>query len=89
MNVVLKVSSKKDKVRIQGKSDSKSGVKSYISEIREEIRKIAWPQADELKTCTKIVISATLVFGLGIYFSDLAVKSFLDGISILCRLVFG
>lgn len=71
-------------------SDSlKKGAKSALGEIKEEIQKVAWPQADELKTCTKIVISATFVFGLGIYVSDLLIKGVLDSISMLSRVIFG
>lgn len=89
MNVILKAGNKLEKARIQAKSDQKRGGKSYLSEVREEIQKISWPKADELKMCTKVVIGATFLFGFGIYFADLVIKSTLDTISFLCRVVFG
>ena len=85
----MKASSKRDKGRSQAKSDFKKPGKNYFSEIKEEIKKIAWPQVDELKMCTKVVISSTFVFGIGIYFADLIVKGALDSISMLSRVIFG
>ncbi len=89
MNVVLKAGKKTDRARSQLKIDKKKNAKSYLSEVREEIKKISWPQVDELKMCTKVVIGATFIFGLGIYISDLVIKGVLDSVSILCRVVLG
>lgn len=87
MNLVLKA--KKEKGMIQTKLEVKKRSKSYLDQLREEIKKISWPQMDELKICTKVVIGATFFFGFGIYFSDLVIKSALDTLSILCKAVFG
>ncbi len=89
MNVILKASSNKDNARTQVNSAPKKGTKSYLSEVKDELKKISWPKADELKICTKVVIASTFVFGFGIYIADLLVKGTLDGLSIFFRLVFG
>lgn len=68
-------------------SKKRSG--SFLNDIREELTKVSWPAKDELMTCTKIVISATFIFGMGIYLADLTIKGVLDGISTVTRVLFG
>lgn len=65
----------------------KKKVQDAISEVKSEIYKIHWTSRDELITYTKIVVIATGVFGMGIYFSDLLVQSFLNGLGFLIRLI--
>ena len=61
----------------------------FLQEIKDELRRVTWTPAAELKTFTKIVIGSTFVFGLGTYCGDLIIKSILDGIALLFRWVTG
>ncbi len=62
---------------------------SYVHELKAELKKVTWTTKEELMLSTKVVIGATFVFGMGIYFSDLLIKGFLDGFSAIIHLVFG
>lgn len=62
---------------------------SYVRELKAELKKVTWTTKEELTLCTKVVIGATFVFGMGIYLSDLLIKGFLDGFSAIIHLVFG
>ncbi|MFS8563243.1 MAG: preprotein translocase subunit SecE [Rhabdochlamydiaceae bacterium] len=62
---------------------------SYIRELKAELKKVTWTTKEELMLSTRVVIGATFVFGMGIYFSDLLIKGFLDAFSAIIHLVFG
>lgn len=72
-----------------GSESSKRQAFSYVQELKEELKKVTWTTKAELVTCTKIVIGATFVFGLGIYIADLLIKGVLDGFAGLVHMVFG
>ena len=61
----------------------------FIRDLKEELRKINWTTKEELKFCTKIVVGATLFFGLGIYGVDLVIKGALELIALAARFIFG
>lgn len=46
----------------------------FIGEVKAELTKINWTSPDELKAYTKIVVGATFVFGMGIYFLDIVIQ---------------
>ncbi|MGZ3733301.1 MAG: preprotein translocase subunit SecE [Parachlamydiaceae bacterium] len=50
---------------------------------------MTWTNPDELRLYTKLVVGATFVFGLGIYFIDLAIQSVLHLIGTLFHVIFG
>lgn len=68
---------------------SKQKATSYVRDLREEVQKITWTTKSELVFCTKLVIGATFVLGLGIYLIDLVVKGGLDTINTAIRFIFG
>lgn len=73
-------------------SDAKKKAKSrgsFISGIREELKKVTWTSKEELKLFSKIVLGATFVFGIGIYVADLCVKGALDGLNLVVRAIWG
>ena len=67
---------------------SKQKATSYVRDLREEVQKIAWTTKPELVFCTKLVIGATFILGLGIYLVDLVVKGGLDTINTAIRFIF-
>jgi len=62
---------------------------SALQEFKEELKKVSWTTKSELIFCTKIVLIATFVFGLGIYIVDLLIKGILDGLRTIIFFIFG
>jgi len=50
-------------------------VTDFIGEIKAELKRINWTGSEELKTYTKIVVGATFVCGMGVYFMDLLIQT--------------
>jgi len=63
--------------------------KNFFREVQSELKKVTWTSKGELKTCTKIVIGSTFVFGLGIYTVDLVIRGALSTVSYLTMLITG
>lgn len=61
----------------------------FLGEVKEEVWRITWPSAEELRTYTQIVVGMTFFLGLGIYCSDLIIQSILNGISVTLRWIAG
>lgn len=51
---------------------------TWVSGLKEELKKVSWTTKSELIFCTKIVLGSTLLFGLGIYLIDLVIKGVLE-----------
>lgn len=68
---------------------SNKKVLGFLDDIKSEFRKITWTTKDELQTYAKIVVGATFVFGMGIYFMDVMIQSSLATLSYLVRLIAG
>lgn len=64
-------------------------VEGFIADIKSEVHKVTWTSRDELSTYTKIVVCATLLFGISIYLLDLMIQGFLSGLSVLLHLIGG
>lgn len=64
-------------------------VRDLIEEIKLELKNISWTSREELKVYTQIVVVATFVFGMGVYFSDLAIQTTLNLLTWLTKLVAG
>ena len=62
---------------------------TYIQELKDELKKVSWTTQEELKFSTKIVIWATLIFGLGIYLVDFIIKGGLETIRTIIHFIFG
>ncbi len=46
-------------------------LKTFISEVVVETRKVSWPSRDEVVATTVVVIIASFVFGIFLYVCDL------------------
>ena len=64
-------------------------VQDFVAEIKAEIQKINWTNREELIVYTKIVVIATLVFGMAIYLLDIIIQLTLNGLSQLIRFISG
>lgn len=62
---------------------------TFVADVKSEIFKITWTSREELIAYTKIVVLATLLFGLTIYALDLMIQGTLSGLSLLMRLMGG
>lgn len=60
-------------------------VVDFIGDVKAELKKINWTSPEELKVYTKIVVGTTFFLGMGLYFVDLFIQSFLNGLSLLIR----
>lgn len=68
---------------------TKMKVQDFISDVKTEITKVNWTSPEELRVYAKIVVLTTLVFGFGIYFTDLIIQAVLNGLSLLVRVIAG
>lgn len=68
-------------------SAKKLQVADFVGEIKAELKRISWTSPEELKTYTKIVVGATFVCGMGIYFMDLFIQASLWILESALRLV--
>jgi preprotein translocase subunit SecE len=67
----------------------KANVFDFIGNVKEEFSKITWTNPEELRAYTKMVVGATFIFGMGIYFVDLSIRSVLNLLGFVFQLVFG
>ena len=63
--------------------------KDFLGDIKDEFKKISWTSPEELRAYTKIVVAGTFIFGMGIYFMDIIIQTFLSGLNFLMRLIGG
>jgi len=62
---------------------------TFISDLKEELKKVSWTTKAELISATKIVLGATFFFGLGIYAMDLVIKGALELLKKTILFIFG
>ena len=62
---------------------------SFFKEVKDELKKVTWTSKEELIFSTKIVVIATVVFGLAIYVVDLGIRGTLDLAGNFVRMIFG
>ncbi len=55
-------------------------LKSFLSEVVVETKKVSWPSRDEVVATTAVVIAASFVFGIFLYLCDLAFYKLVDGV---------
>jgi preprotein translocase SecE subunit len=61
---------------------------SFFRELQTELKKITWTTKHELIACTKIVLGATIIFSLVIYFADLFIRNILLLINLIFHWIF-
>lgn len=69
------------------KSFSMKRFQDFVTDVKSEIQKITWTSKEELVVYTKIVVGATLVFGMAIYLLDLLIQGTLGSLHFLLQLV--
>ncbi|MDN3506615.1 MAG: preprotein translocase subunit SecE [Simkaniaceae bacterium] len=85
MSTLMDAKSKKSKLDKKKRKDPFS----FISELKEELKKVSWTTKTELVSATKIVIISIFCFGIGIYAVDLVVKGLLELIKRTLLFIFG
>ena len=53
-------------------------LKSFISDVDFEMKKVSWPTWGELRGSTYVVITLTLILGLYLFFADLVLSKILS-----------
>ena len=64
-------------------------IEKQLQDLKDELRKVSWTSQEELRFSTKMVVLATLLFGLSIYLVDFVIKSCLEFIKIVVHFIFG
>lgn len=60
-----------------------------FEDIKAEFMKIDWIEEGEVTTYAKIVVLATFISGMVLYFADLVVQRALSGFEAILKLIFG
>jgi preprotein translocase subunit SecE len=63
--------------------------RDFIEGIKTEFKNITWTSKEELRVYTKIVVGATFLFGLSVYFADVVIQSLLNSLTWITRLMVG
>ena len=50
------------------------GLKTFLSECMEELRKVTWPDAEQLRNATFVVILFTIAISIVIWLMDMVVS---------------
>ncbi|MEN8115131.1 MAG: preprotein translocase subunit SecE, partial [Actinomycetota bacterium] len=61
---------KKRTERAQPKKKERVGIRQYFREVRQELKKVAWPSREELTTYTIVVFAVTTVITLIVFGLD-------------------
>lgn len=61
----------------------------FVGDIKDEFSKITWTSSEELRTYTKLVVGATFLLGMSIYFVDFTIQAVLNILGFLFRSIFG
>ena len=62
---------------------------TFISELKDELKKVSWTTKPELISATKVVVISVFVFGMEIYMVDLMVKGVLELVKRSLLFIFG
>lgn len=81
---VQKMSAKPAETAVEGKK-----IFTFIGDTKDEFKKITWTNREELITYTKMVIGATFICGMSIFFIDYLIQSTLNTLGYLVRLIGG
>ncbi len=63
---------KKRSERAQPKKKERVGIRQYFREVRQELKKVAWPSREELTTYSIVVFAVTTVLTLVVFGLDWA-----------------
>jgi len=62
--------------------------RSFIADLKQELKKVSWTPKEEIVQATKIVIGSTFFLGFSVYLVDLFVKGVLDSIARIAKAIF-
>ncbi len=71
------------------KTKEKKGAGVFFRDMKEEMARVSWTTQDELRNCTKIVVTSIFAFGIGVYVADLFIRFFLSGVAQVARWIGG
>ncbi len=71
------------------KGKEKKRVGAFFGDMKEEMARVSWTTQDELRNCTKIVVTSIFAFGIGVYLADLFIRFFLSGVGQVTRWIGG
>ena len=73
----------KDEKKPEKKADKNPGffgrVRSYLGEVRSEMRRVVWPSREELKSYSVAIIAMLIVFGVVVWLVDSGIVAALVG----------
>lgn len=78
-----------DQKREQPSLPTLKSVYQFLGSVKEEFRKIQWTDGEEVRVYAKIVVLATFVLGMVIYFADVVIHKGLFILSALFKWLFG
>lgn len=84
-----KVTEMEIKNQSHSETKAKKRVVDFAADVKDELKKVEWPAKDELIGYTKIVVASMFLFGIAIYFIDLAIQGFLGGVNMLFKIFTG
>jgi preprotein translocase SecE subunit len=70
-------------------SEAKLIKKSYLTRLKEELKKVTWTEKQELIRFTKAVLTTIFSMGLGIYLVDIGIKRLLENFTRIIQFIFG
>lgn len=77
------VAKAKDEKNPEKKSEKNAGffgrVRSYLGDVRSEMRRVVWPSREELKSYSVAIIAMLIVFGIVIWLVDSGIVAALVG----------
>ncbi len=62
---------------------------NFLRDVKSEFNKITWTDKEELKLYTKLVVGATFICGMSVYFADLLIRFSLETLEKVALLIFG
>lgn len=85
----MEVKTKQSRSHVELDKGKRKSLFGFIGELKEELKKVSWTTKAELQFCTKVVVGAIFLFGLGIYGVDLVIQGGLTLIKSFVYLIFG
>ena len=61
----------------------------FVSEVKQELKRVDWTTKEELRATTRIVVSCIFLFGFSVYCTDLVLRSLLGSINFLVKWIVG
>ena len=77
-----------NKTNHQGQEVKKRGF-NFLYEVKQELAKTSWTPRKELFSLTRVVVTATFVFGFILFFVDMSLKNIMQVIKFCFQGLFG